>query len=435
MVPPPDSLELKAMKYILSVEDSCLFANNIKNTIEDSIEDTAVITASSFAEAKSILDSNRYDFYLALLDMNLPDAPDGEILDLVIAHKVPIFVFSSMMEDKLHKKVFSKPVIDYVLKGNTTSVSDLTTMVKRYIKNETTKILYVDDSKTAQRFISNLLKRYNFEVLTAASGSEALKTLENNLDVTLMLTDFIMPKMDGIELTKEVRRAHPERHIAIIGMSSENQQNLSARFLKSGGNDYINKNFHREEFFCRIHQNIKLIEHINELQHIASNDFLTGLPNRRTFFKMGETIHENAVRQDFGAVVAMMDIDFFKNVNDTWGHDAGDRVLKAVAQKLQDRCRVSDLIARVGGEEFAFIGFDINSEQAYKMLNQFRQVVETVLIEEGKDVIKPTISIGFSLLNFSENFGKDLNTLIQFADEALYKAKENGRNRVEKYEG
>ncbi|MDG1858086.1 MAG: response regulator, partial [Emcibacteraceae bacterium] len=135
------------MKYILSVEDSCLFANNIKNTIEDSIEDTAVITASSFAEAKSILDSNRYDFYLALLDMNLPDAPDGEILDLVIAHKVPIFVFSSMMEDKLHKKVFSKPVIDYVLKGNTTSVSDLTTMVKRYIKNETTKILYVDDSK------------------------------------------------------------------------------------------------------------------------------------------------------------------------------------------------------------------------------------------------------------------------------------------------
>lgn len=422
------------MKYILSVEDSRLFANNIKYSIEQEIENTRVISAATMAEAKEILDSNEYDFYLALLDLTLPDAPDGEIMDMVIGYKIPVFVFSSMMEEKLHKTVFSKPVIDYVLKGNTTSVSDLVKMVRRYIQNGETKILYIDDSRTAQRFVSNLLKRYNFEVTTASSGKEGLQLLEDNRDIKVLLTDFVMPEMDGIDLTKEVRRKYPDRNLAIIGMSAENEQNLSARFLKSGGNDFINKNFHREEFFCRIHQNLNLVEHINELHHMASNDFLTGLPNRRTFFSMGETLLENAVRQDMSAVIAMMDIDFFKSVNDTYGHDAGDRVLKAVANKLSERCRISDLIARVGGEEFAFVGIDINAEQAFKALNEFRETVETVAIEEAGKEIKPTISIGFTVIDVAENFGDTFADLINYADEALYTAKENGRNRVEKYE-
>ncbi|USG62533.1 diguanylate cyclase [Sneathiella marina] len=421
------------MKYVLSVEDSRLFANQIKQSIEEQIDDTIVIIASSMSEAMELLRSGKYNFQLALLDLNLPDAPDGEIVDLVISHNIPIFVFSSLMEEKLHKQVFSKPVIDYVLKNNTTSISSLIKMVRRYFKNATTKLLYVDDSKTAQQFISNLLKRYNFNVLTASSGKEGLEILEKNLDISLVLTDFIMPNMDGIELTKQIRKNYPNWNLAIIGLSAGSEQNISARFLKSGGNDFINKNFHREEFFCRIHQNINLVEHMNELHHVASNDFLTGLPNRRTFFTMGETLFENAVRQDMSAIVAMMDIDFFKSVNDTWGHNIGDKVLQAVADKLSNRCRASDLLARVGGEEFAFVGIDINAAQAKQVLDDFRTAVEEVIIEENGDEIRPTISIGFTDIDFANNFGKDFNSLIQFADEALYQAKENGRNRVEKY--
>jgi diguanylate cyclase (GGDEF)-like protein len=421
------------MKYILSVEDSRHFANQIKTSIEEQIEDTLVITAFSMSETMDLLSSEKYDFQVALLDLNLPDAPDGEIVDLVTSHNIPVFVFSALMEEKLHKKVFSKPVIDYVLKNNMTSISSLIKMVTRYFKNATTKILYVDDSKTARHFISNLLKRYNFNVLTASSGSEGLEILENNRDISLLLTDFVMPKMDGVELTNKIRQTYPNWNLAIIGLSAESEKNLSAKFLKSGGNDFINKNFHREEFFCRIHQNINLVEHMNELHYIASNDFLTDLPNRRTFFTTGETLLENAVRQDISAVVAMMDIDFFKNVNDTWGHSAGDRVLQAVSKKLSNRCRASDLLARVGGEEFAFVGINIDAVQARKVLDAFRTAVEEIIIEEKGDEIKLTISIGFTEINVSNNFGKDFNSLIQYADEALYQAKENGRNRVEKY--
>ena len=421
------------MKYILSVEDSKLFSSIIQKNIETHIEDSIVITAYTMADAQKILELNKYDFDIAVLDINLPDAPNGEIIDLVVGYKVPIFVFSSMMEEKLHKKVFSKPVVDFVLKDNTTSISNLVNMLNRFIKNATTKILYVDDSKTAQRFISNLLSRYNFDVMKASSGEEALVTLESNQDISLVITDFMMPEMDGIGLTKEIRRTYPDWNISIIGMSAKENDKLSGRFLKSGGNDFLNKNFQREEFFCRIHQNINLVEHINELHDIASNDFLTGLPNRRSFFNNGETLQENAVRQELGIVVAMMDIDFFKRINDTWGHNAGDKVLKAVAQGLSKRCRVSDILARVGGEEFAFIGLDINPEQAIKALNEFRLAVEETVVLEGNDEINPTISIGFVSMDYTENFDEELDTLIQRADEALYLAKENGRNRFEKY--
>ena len=147
--------------------------------------------------------------------MNLPDAPNGEIIDLIAGHKVPIFVFSSMMEEILHKKFFSKPVVDYVLKDTTTSIVALENMLNRFIKNAKTKILYVDDSKTAQRFIANLLRRYNFEVMKALSGKEALEILEENLDTSLVLTDFMMPEMDGIELTKEIRKTHPDWNLSI----------------------------------------------------------------------------------------------------------------------------------------------------------------------------------------------------------------------------
>lgn len=125
----------------------------------------------------------------------------------------------------------------------------------------------------------------------------------------------------------------------------------------------------------------------------------------------------------------------FQNVNDTWGHSAGDRVLQAVADKLSNRCRVSDLLARVGGEEFAFVGININAAQARKILDDFRTAVEEIIVEEKGDEINPTISIGFTDIDVSNNFGNDFNSLIQFADEALYQAKEKGRNRVEKYSG
>lgn len=421
------------MKYILSVEDTKFFSATIKKSIEKSLDNITVMTAASMKEAKKILDSGKYYFEIALLDMNLPDAPNGEIVDLVMKHKVPIFVFSSMMEDKLHKQVFSKAVVDYVLKNNTSSISSLVKMIKRYLKNATTKILYVDDSKTAQRFISNLLKRYNFDVLTATSGPEALGVLKENPDLSLVLTDFIMPKMDGVELTKEIRKTYPDWNIAIIGLSSDGNDNLSSRFLKSGGNDFINKNFHREEFFCRIHQNINLVEQINQLHSLAANDFLTGLPNKRTFFTMGETLQENAVHQAMSTIVAVMEIDNFKDINDAWGHKIADNVLKTIATALAKKCRSSDLIARMVGEKFAFIGIDVNVKHAFEILNDFRKTVENLKIQEGGKKIKVTMSAGFANLDFSHNFGENLDNMVKYAEEALDIAKENGQNKVEQY--
>ena len=421
------------MKFILSVEGNRLIAKNIKTDLEQQIDDTIIITAATLEEAANLLSSGTYNFQLALLDLDLSDAPNGEIVDLVASYDVPIFVFSAMMEDDLHKKVFSKSVIDYVLKDSRSSVTTLVKMVNRYFRNAAIKILYVDESKTAQQLATNMLKQYNFDTIVASDGYEALNILSDNLDISLVITDFYMPKMDGITLTKEIRRLHPDWNIGIIGILAKNEQSISSKFLKSGGNDFMYKDFHREEFFCRIHQNLNLIDHVNELHNIAAHDFLTNLPNRRTFFTLGEKLLENAIRQEFGAVVAVMDIDFFKNINDTWGHTMGDKVLKAVANKLSNRCRSADMIARISSEEFAFVGLDINATQAHKTLDAFRNSVENITISESGEEIKPTISIGFAVLDISNTFGENFDSLMRFADEALHEAKNTGRNRVKKY--
>jgi PleD family two-component response regulator len=122
-------------------------------------------------------------------------------------------------------------------------------------------------------------------VLEAENGEEALNIIDEHKDIRLVITDFNMPKMDGFELTKKLRQLYTKQDMAIIGMSTYGNNLLSARFLKIGGSDFLNKPFLEEEFFCRINQNMDLLEYIKNLRFVATRDFLTGLYNRRHFFE------------------------------------------------------------------------------------------------------------------------------------------------------
>ena len=135
---------------------------------------------------------------------------------------------------------------------------------------------------------------------------------------------------------------------------------MSARFIKVGANDFITKPFQPEEFYCRVTQNIDLIEKTQALVDAATKDFLTGLYNRRFFFEKGVGKLERARRERKSVALAMLDIDHFKSVNDTYGHDVGDEVLQVVSKTLQDSARADDLVARLGGEEFCVLMEDIN---------------------------------------------------------------------------
>lgn len=415
----------KSQKHILVVEDSKMFTRLLKASIEAD-DHFKVVTVEDYAELIKLLESRKYTFFAGLLDLNLPDAPDGEVIDYVLSYNIPSIVFTGKFDDDLRDRMLAKGIVDYVLKESPASIEYIVSLLKQLNRNTLIKTLVVDDSRTARLHIKRLLAIYRFIVLEAENGEQALEILNTHKDIRLIITDFNMSVMDGFELTKKVRAIYSKQELAIIGMSAYGNNLLSARFLKIGGSDFINKPFLEEEFFCRVNQNIELMEYIRDLKYVATRDFLTGLYNRRHFFDMGEKIFARAHRSQKSIAVALIDIDFFKQVNDTHGHDIGDLVLKNIAELLNSNLRASDLIARFGGEEFGFLLPNINAEEAWIIFEALRKKIADNSINLPDDtVLKITASIGVCCTS-----EKNLETALIKADKLLYEAKKNGRNQV-----
>jgi diguanylate cyclase (GGDEF)-like protein len=293
-------------------------------------------------------------------------------------------------------------------------------------RNRDCKVLVVEDSKPARQYICDLLKSYQFQVLEAASGKQGLAMLESTPDIRLVITDYWMPEMDGVEMVKRMRLTRHQDRLAIIGLSAGGGSALSAQFIKSGANDFINKPFLREEFFCRVTQNVRMIDMIERLTDIATTDALTGIHNRRFFYDSGEVLVANAQRNHLTLTAAMIDMDFFKEINDTYGHAGGDIVLKRIANLIQKTSRQTDIVARLGGEEFAILAVNMDQARTYEYFDKLRTAIEAEeLFFQGKRV-PVTASIGVC-----HGEGTDLAAIMRRADRALYKAKENGRNCVE----
>lgn len=414
-----------AKKTILIVEDSKMFTRILSISIK-ACTDFDVVVAESYAELVELIESRKYIFFAGLLDLNLPDAPDGEVIDYVLSQGIPAIVFTGKFDDDLRDRMLSKGIVDYVLKEGPSNIEYIVSLIKQLDRNTHIKVLVVDDSKTARKHIIKLLKIYRFIVLEAENGEQGLELLNSNKDIQLIITDFNMPKMDGFELTKKIRQLYNKKEIAIIGMSTYGNNLLSARFLKIGGSDFINKPFLEEEFFCRVNQNMELLEHIKELKHIATRDYLTGLYNRRHFFEVGEKLFNRANKAQKNLAVGLIDIDFFKAVNDTYGHDVGDIVLRRIGELLASSFRVSDLVARLGGEEFCFLLPNISSDDAAVVFEQVRARIEQdTIILPDQTVLKITASIGVCT-----SFEKNLEVALSKADKLLYQAKHNGRNQV-----
>lgn len=409
---------------ILLVEDAKFFRSVIKSQIEKQLGFT-VTCAETYAEAVAILDERANDFFLALLDLNLPDAPQGEIIDVVIEKSVPSIVFSGHFNEELRDHLMQQNIIDYVVKDSPASIEYVISTVKRLYNNQSVKVLLADDSKTARYQMRGLLERYKFNVLEATNGLEALKLLDENPDVLLVITDYNMPKLDGFEFTKKIRSHYSKRQLCIIGVSTYGNHALSAKFIKVGANDFITKPFLNEEFFCRVSQNIEMLEHIRALENSLITDYLTGLRNRRYLFERGETMLEECRNEGGFLVAAMLDIDFFKKINDTFGHDGGDEALKAVSNYLRHYFNEIGVAARFGGEEFCILIHQDHIDDIEEMFETVRQDIENLDISYGNRALKVTLSIGVSWKKTA-----DLETLINAADQCLYTAKDKGRNQV-----
>ncbi|GAA68053.1 response regulator [Pseudoalteromonas sp. BSi20429] len=407
-------------RKILIVEDTPAMARVQKHiALKAGYE---VDIAESLAQTKELISKNSY--FCAVVDFILPDAPSGEAVPCTVNADIPTIVMTGNIDKKTRDTVEKYPIIDYIIKENKQAYQYLEKQLHRLPRNENVKVLVVDDSKSTRRYICSLLVRHKYQIIEAQDGQEALKMLENSPDISVIITDNEMPNMNGDELCSEIRRLYSNDEKAIIGISGSDSLGLSSLFLKNGANDYLHKPFNSEEFYCRLSQNVDMLEQIATIKRQANTDYLTNLPNRRYFFEeTNKSLKKIKNKQGLGAL-AMLDIDHFKIINDTHGHDVGDEVLKGLSICFSKYFK-KYLVARLGGEEFAVYFANADKQEALKRLEGFRYFIEANSQEFSKEKIKFTISIGFA-----DGPVYQIDELLKQADLKLYDAKESGRNKV-----
>ena len=244
------------LNRILVVEDSRAFRNYLNSQLKQI--GFEVVLAESLEAANKII-SQDTDFLCAVLDYCLPDGPDGEIIDLVLSHKIRAIVLTAQFNDNIREHVIAKGVLDYITKDSSASVSYLIPLLKRLMANHTHKALVVDDSITVRNHVVYLLEHQYIDTLQANDGQQAIDILAENPDITMIITDHDMPKKDGITMTREIRNQYDRNHLAILGLSGNNDRTMTARFLKAGANDFLYKTFNQEEFYCRVQHHLCLL--------------------------------------------------------------------------------------------------------------------------------------------------------------------------------
>jgi len=409
---------------ILIVEDNKTLAKLIAKKIQQALE-IEVDVAYSLSEAKLFLAGHKY--FVTLLDINLPDAPNGEVVDYALSKKNHVIVLSANIDKDFRKKMLQKNIIDYVNKGGTGDISYIIQSIDRLRKNQKHKVLVVDDSLVFRKQMQNMLENLFFEVITVAHGEEALGMLQVKPDISLVLTDYNMPVMNGLDLTYEIRQTYSKDELCILALSGNEDAEVSALFLKHGANDYIKKPFSKEEFSCRVNNSIEALENIQTIMNYANRDYLTGLYNRRYFYKAMNEYLEEIKESGEKFAVAMIDIDHFKHINDNYGHDIGDKVIVTLSDILRSSTSPKDVVSRFGGEEFCIVLKNINRYSAEDILARIHtEVANYDFTIDNNHIINFTISIGAVLYQD----GETLDDVINEADMLLYKAKNEGRNKL-----
>jgi len=395
---------------ILIVEDNPTYAKLIATYIQKMLLFASCDIISSFEELKQV----KEDYELYIVDYVLNDTKKEEHIEYLIKNNKKVIIVTGF-EEKVASSNIKDKVIDYIIKEDISIIHYLVKLVKRLYKNKNINVLLTEDSLTIRTYEKSILKMLGLNVFEAKNGEEALKILKKE-DINLIITDIEMPKKDGIELVKDVRKNYKMDSLPILVVSGEKDSYNALKILKLGANDFIKKPFSKEEFIIRVNNLLDIYDYLFEYKHLSVEDSLTGVYNRTYLEYNFEKIYNVFSLKS----IAMLDIDFFKKVNDTYGHQTGDEVLKYFANLIKNTLRKDDIVIRYGGEEFLIFMPNTPKEEANIILTKIK-----VLLKKSND--KP---IEFT---FSAGVADDADTLadmIKTADERLYKAKESGRNKI-----
>lgn len=413
----------KATGRILIVDDSATVAMVVKNAVK-AVVDIPVDLARSFAACRKLLADFPGQYQVAVVDLNLPDAADGEAVDMTLSCGVATIVLTGSMDSNTHERISAKSIVDYVTKQSPGSIAIVQKSVLHTLRNMKCKVLIVEQEPAYRTYLKNILLTQKLAVIEAGNAQQALLKMEEHGDISVVVTAYEMPEMDGVELCMKLRANFSSSKLAIIGITTSSNDFSGVRFFKAGADDIIHKPFLIEELVSRVNARLDYMDSLRVIQEQANRDYLTKLYNRRYLYEMGNALFSSAKRNSIQIMIAMVDIDFFKRINDTYGHDIGDIAIVSVAEAISRSFRTSDIVARMGGEEFCIVA--VNNDAPLETMNRLRLLIEGLAIPlDEKESIHLTVSIGITTILLDT-----LDEMINRSDEALYKAKQNGRNQV-----
>lgn len=289
-------------------------------------------------------------------------------------------------------------------------------------------ILIVEDSEFQRKFLVRWLKKYGYVTLEAETFKEAREKIIDN-EISVVLLDWELPDGNGIDLIKEILASSPYGWLPIIMVTSHSEPLRIKEAIEAGATDYIAKPAERIELLARIFSALRIKSLQDKLRETSIRDVMTGLYNRRYMEERMEQEFQRCKRHKHLMSVAMIDLDFFKKVNDTYGHDVGDNVLKILAGVLKGQLRKSDIISRFGGEEFVVILPETPLEDAKKVLNKVREHLSKIEISSPQgETFTVTFSGGVAGGDVSQF--PSYADILRLADKNLYEAKRRGRNCI-----
>jgi len=296
------------------------------------------------------------------------------------------------------------------------------------------KILVADDSPIYRKLVEQSLSQEQYNVLFAKTGQQAMDLFIEH-QPALVITDWSMPDISGIELCQRIRRDHHHFYAYVILLTGNTDKEEVIEGLAAGADDYLTKPFHSGELQARVRVGRRIADLHREVQdknrqleEMALTDSLTGLPNRRAIDFWASRELSAAVRHDFPIWVVMADLDHFKSINDAHGHDAGDTVLKTFAEILKSNTRSSNICGRMGGEEFLVVLTHAEKENAAIAIERIRKQFAAQKFTVAGSTFGATASFGMAGIHGT---ACDFSDLVARADAALYVAKRQGRNRIE----
>ena len=382
---------------------------------------------------------------LPLLILTDQEMPEMNGIELAKAIKdddnlcaIPVVMATSLYDNlNLRKEAFAAGVSEFFPKPF--EEKQLQNVIKKILETDNStninkKILLIDDSNSRRRAMASVLKSVGFNIITTNNAQQFIQLIEDNT-FDLCLIDFILAETSGTKLIENVRTNLNIECPIIIYTAFDNihAKKKLQEIYEAGANDYLLAPFEIEELVFKVrtwlnHYNL-LIEYKNKEKLLIKSttyDLLTGVLNRFNILKRGEEYFSLCTRKNFPLTVLYMDIDHFKNVNDTYGHNIGDVVLKKFAKTVNSNIRTEDVFGRLGGEEFLAVLPFTDKESALIVAEKLRKSVKNITFEEVEE-LKITVSIGLATISPEI---KTFDKMITEADKMLYKAKETGRDKI-----